>query len=646
MKHYTKHILLLALSIFPLSFLLGQNQTKELETVVITATRTPKLLKNVPIITQIISTEQIRRSDANNIEELMTSILPGLEFAFAVNQERILNFQGFGGNRVLFLIDGNRIAGETMDNPDYSRLNLDNVERIEIVKGAASTLYGSQAMGAVINIITKKAKEGVHANINGRWGAYKNHRYGASLNIKHGNLSSMTSAQYSGIDEIKTPNIGSYQKIYGFSTQSLKHSLNLDLTKNIQLHAGGSYFKRQLRHQAELHNNYYGYNANFGFKLKFGKGQSLNLSTTYDRYDKTELSLPKKQETTNYINKQESLRLLYTNNIKPNMTLIVGGDMMRDYLLSYQFKNKGSHTQYSGDIFTQFDYDVLPKLNIISALRYDYFSATKNQQVSPKLSLMYKLLPYLRLRSSYSMGFRSPTLKENYMLFNMANTVMIYGNEQLKGESSHNIQLSTEYAQGNYNACLLANHSILKDRISVLFNKDKAGLHPNQKGAYQYQNIDKMRITSLEASLSARYSWGLSARLSYIFTYEHDYSEDQGVKISLTRPHTANLHIDFARNWQYYSFSLSLNGRYLSDVSTKQMVKNFKTRKEEQVIHTYPAYQLWDLNLRQRVYKGVHLSFKVDNLFNYIPDFYSNNAPPTVGRTYICGISLDLDQLH
>ena len=76
-----------------------------------------------------------------------------------MNQQTHLNFSGFGGQGVLFLIDGERLAGETMDDVDFSRLTMDNVERIEIGKGAASALYGSNAVGGVVNIITKKADQ-------------------------------------------------------------------------------------------------------------------------------------------------------------------------------------------------------------------------------------------------------------------------------------------------------------------------------------------------------------------------------------------------------------------------------------------------------------------------------------------------------
>ena len=102
-----------------------------LDQVVITATHTAKALKDVPVVTRLITLSDIQKVDATNIQDMLTQELPGLEFGLAMSQETSLNMSGFGGNAVLFLVDGERMAGETMDNVDYNRMNLDNVGRIE-----------------------------------------------------------------------------------------------------------------------------------------------------------------------------------------------------------------------------------------------------------------------------------------------------------------------------------------------------------------------------------------------------------------------------------------------------------------------------------------------------------------------------------
>ena len=131
----------------------------ELEPIVVTATHSPKTLKDAPVVTRLITLHDIKLTDATNIQEMLTQEIPGLEFGLAMSQETSLNMSGFGGNAVLFLVDGERLAGETMDNTDYNRLNLDNVGRIEIVKGASSALYGSNAVGGVVNIISRENLE-------------------------------------------------------------------------------------------------------------------------------------------------------------------------------------------------------------------------------------------------------------------------------------------------------------------------------------------------------------------------------------------------------------------------------------------------------------------------------------------------------
>ena len=112
----------------------------QLEQVVITGTRTKKTMKNSPVQTRVISREDIVNSDATNIQELLIQEMPGVECSYAMNQLPHLNFCGFGGQSVLFLVDGERLSGETMDDVDFSRLVMGDVERVEIIKGAASAL--------------------------------------------------------------------------------------------------------------------------------------------------------------------------------------------------------------------------------------------------------------------------------------------------------------------------------------------------------------------------------------------------------------------------------------------------------------------------------------------------------------------------
>ncbi|MFC2475476.1 MAG: TonB-dependent receptor plug domain-containing protein, partial [Prevotella sp.] len=125
-------------------------KVEDLNPVVVTGTRTPKPLLDSPVLTEVISATQIAKTDATNLHDLLQQIVPGVEFSYAMNQQVHMNFSGFGGQSMLVLVDGERLAGETMDDVDFTRLTMDNVDHIEIVRGAASALYGSNASGGVI----------------------------------------------------------------------------------------------------------------------------------------------------------------------------------------------------------------------------------------------------------------------------------------------------------------------------------------------------------------------------------------------------------------------------------------------------------------------------------------------------------------
>ena len=186
----------------------------DLEPVVVTASHSPKALKDAPVVTRLITLYDIKMADATNIQDMLTQEIPGLEFGLAMSQETSLHMSGFGGNAVLFLVDGERMAGETMDNVDYNRMNLDNVGRIEIVKGASSALYGSNAVGGVVNIISRERLEPWTANVNSRFKTFGNEwRNGASFSFNTAKWNSQTSFQHTKIDPVNLPKAHSSEEI-------------------------------------------------------------------------------------------------------------------------------------------------------------------------------------------------------------------------------------------------------------------------------------------------------------------------------------------------------------------------------------------------------------------------------------------------
>ena len=232
------------------------DSTETISEVVVTATRTPKLLKDVPYVTKVFTADDIRKADATNIQELMTTIMPGVEFTFAMNQQTTLNMSGFGGNAVLFLIDGERIAGETMDNPDYNRLTLEDVERIEVVKGAASSLYGSNAVGGVINIITRKPHDRMSANVFGHWSAFGSQKYGSVIGFARPKVSSLTTFQFTRINDMNLKEKGDLSKVFGNRTWNIKEKLTWRPVKRLEMTAKTSYFFRERYASQDSHDRY------------------------------------------------------------------------------------------------------------------------------------------------------------------------------------------------------------------------------------------------------------------------------------------------------------------------------------------------------------------------------------------------------
>ena len=634
----------------------------ELEPVVVTATHSPKALKDAPVVTRLITLHDIKITDATNIQDMLTQEIPGLEFGFAMSQETSLNMSGFGGNAVLFLVDGERMAGETMDNTDYNRMNLDNVGRIEIVKGASSALYGSNAVGGVINIISRENLEPWTANVNSRYNSFGHEwRNGASFSFNTEKWNSQTSFQHTVIDPVDLPKAHTSEEIavelmkkaqglpydesvldddsnlsrlYGQKTYNVKERLIWRATDRLTLTGrGGYFFRTSERDTYDYHFN--GYSAGLKGRYAWNHDRHLELSYAYDQYDKANYQ-PDGTRTHDhdYSNRQHVAHALYQHAFGKN-SLILGADYMHDYLATYQFIENASHAQNNIDGYAQFDWNITKQLNIVGSIRYDYFSASSQKALTERLAVVYKA-PWMTFRANYASGFRAPTLKEMYMYFDMGNMgYMIVGNSDLEPEKSHNFNLAVErtnrirnsgFLDGRYNFTLMGYCNIFDKRITTI-----AGPEINGMESALYANEDGITVWGVDVSLGHVWDCGLSLRLNYSWMKEtgNVYYSD----FYQPRTHSMTWRLGYDHRFtRHYALDAALSGR------SQGKPQSGRTDVDQ-------GYTIWRLMLQHHLWRGIRLTTAIDNLFNYKPKSYYYCSPLTTGTSFSIGLSLDVDAL-
>lgn len=623
----------------------------DLDEVVVTGTRTPKFLKDVPIQTRVINAKELAKLDATNVQDLLQQELPGVEFSYAMNQQTHLNFSGFGGQGVLFLVDGERLAGETMDDVDFTRLNMDNVERIEIVKGAASALYGSQAAGGVINIITKRSQQPWTLQVNARYAKHNEQRYGASFGLNRKHLNNMLTAHFNRIDNYDVhsaanPATRIISTVYGDKTLNIRDQLVWSPTENFHLTGRAGYFFRETVRSADQPERYRDFTGGLRMNWSISERDELQASYAFDQYDKSDYQRITRLDIRDYSNVQNSFRLLYNHSFDGGDVLTVGSDLMHDYLYNINL-NGETREQDSWDLFAQYDWRISDEWEAVGALRYDYFSDGKDSHVTPKLNVCYKPLPNLAIRAGYGMGFRAPTLKEKYYNFDMSGIWIVEGNADLKSEVSHNFNLSAEYTKGRYNLTASAYYNKVRNKLSTSapYFKTAADKLPY----LPYANLDDYNVCGGEIGVQAKWDNGFGARLTYAYTKEQMAKDKDGNAINNqyipAREHAFNARLDYdCQLTKQYGLNIGLQGRVLSGVENVEY-KNYYDVSQGTITVEYPAYTIWKLSLVQRIGKAVKVNAALDNLFGYKPKYYYLNSPITDGITFQIGLSIEMEKL-
>lgn len=620
-----------------------------LHEVVVTGTRAPRLLKDVPVQTLLISAKDIQRTDATNIEELLRQEIPGIEFSYAMNQQKHMNFGGFGGQGVLFLVNGERLAGETMDDVDFNRLGMSGVERIEIVRGASSAIYGSNAGGGVINIITRDAVRPWAVSAGARLGSHGEQRYNLTVSNRYKILRNTFSGTFHDVDnyDVKSapdPVTRVFTTVYGSRTWDFKEQLTLEPAEGLKLTARAGYYFRQLARVYDTPERYRDYSGGLKARWNIGTADRVELAYAFDQYDKSDYHRLTGLDVRSYSNVQNSLRGLYTHTAACGDVLTVGADYVRDYLMNTRLDGR-ERRQDNADAFVQYDRIFDDRWEAVGMVRYDWFSQGHVSRVTPKLSVRYRPAPRLNLRFSYGMGFRAPSLKERFYDFDMAGIWIVKGNPSLKPETSHNINISADYTKRNYNFTVTAFYNRVTDKITT--GLPYAQPDDPRQLYLDYVNLDGYSIMGTDITLQGRWNNGIAAKISYSYNHERTARDRDGNRANNqympARPHSLTARADWTHEFsRKYSLTAGINGRFLSAVVNREY-KDYYDIGAGTVRVLYPAYTIWRLSCSQMFFGKARLTLALDNIFNYRPKYYYLNAPLTDGIAFTAGVSIDLN---
>jgi outer membrane receptor for ferrienterochelin and colicins len=393
------------------------------EVTVVTGTRTERALSSLPLPITIITSEAIAKSGVTRLNEILNEqtgiILIPDESGFEGIQ-----MQGLDAAYTMILIDGVPLVGRSSGVLDLSRVSVGNIERIEIVKGASSALYGSEAMGGVINVITKRPKKDiVEGSLSYRYATFNTNDANANILWKKKKFSANLFTNFystDGYDLDKTTVLKNVESFYNYTIQP---KLYYDFSEKLKLTVSNRFYNQKMDNVALIDSEIYKGDAKeneWNSQIKFDHKWSSKLYSEYELY------------TTNYkndsfLNDQNNVlydhtyynQWLFRPEVRTTLSIndnkLTGGIGLNYESLdrTYFDKDVKFNSQY---VFIQYDYNPTEKWNILAGFRYDNHSEYASQ-LSPKLAVNYKFNENFSLKGSVGYGYKAPDFRQLFFDF-------------------------------------------------------------------------------------------------------------------------------------------------------------------------------------------------------------------------------------
>ncbi len=598
-----------------------------LDDVVVTGSRTIRLLKDVPTPIRIVKAKEIAQIAPSNFIDLLQYIMPGIEFRKHGPRDEI-NAQGFDLKSMLFLIDGELISTGTSAGIDFERINPDDIERIEVLRGASSALYGSNAIGGVINIITRTGRKPLELNASARIDSRLGQKYDLMATARWNSIASKTGLQYRREIGYKLSDaLDNEQNIAGNDSWQLSQRFDLKASEALSFRVSGLANLRSQHWNDKIDFLYRSYDIHSSAQWQLNERSSLDLSYHYSNYvrDTCLVKTENQEKRRIFSEKLHHLRTQYNLDLNEKHLINLGAEYTYDAVEADRLSSPdspGGKSNRSAVLYGQYVFHIDRDFSLSYGGRFDNHSGFGNFYTS-RLSAMHRLGRCTQ-RLSYSEGYRAPSLQEQYFFFNHQ-PFYILGNPDLKPEKSRMISLSSESRWDK----LSVMGNIFYNRIRSRIELEKQGIN------YAYINVPgSMGIFGIEAQSSVLLPYGFELRAAYTYTHDRRTIEDKaGTKMSTsnTRPHAATATLSYRYKFADRKWDLAANfsARYLSQLKAASY-------NADQLLEarSYPSYLMCRLSSEMRFQQRYTLLLGIENLFDYRAKSIAFNSPISPGRSY------------
>ena len=658
------------------------------EVMVTTATKTEKNIEGVSASIIVITEEEIQKTGASTLDKILEKV-PSINAQYgrfphpSASSKASISLRGMGANGTLILVDGKRLSGETESPYEMTRITASMIERIEIVKGSMSTLYGSDAIGGVINIITKKVDKNV-STLDLKYGS-NGDGDAVNKNVNFTNRGSVDKLRYkinTSIDDT-TP----YKINKSYTQQAINPSSGADLNGNSLDNISGNYdvtYKDEATVKTIGTRLEYDFSDNFtaGLDLSYftedregqylgnasatsgglitntpvnseDKNRRIDISSDFKYLINDDLSMNtkvyrsyyKKRNYTDPLTFDGATNTKFSANVtidtlESDLTYILNDSNIITTGLEYRKETRDSGAinpdasssefitkvvNYKS-LFIQDEIEISDTLNAIVGTRYDNISNADNK-ITLQAGLVKEIAEDTSIRANYAQGYRTPDIAELYVVSMYYKGAKRYGSEVINTIKTESYDLKPEQSQ-TFELSLSNKYENLSSVFTIFNNKvkDKIDLVSYNDSSsstkyYTSENIDQVDIKGAEVSFD--YDLNKDIDLGLNATYLKTEDESTGKELTYTPDISA---------------SFSVNYKITNDLNTNLMLRYIGEQYSNSTnTEQTNDYTLVDLGAQYQINKNIEYYLGVDNIFNKEVD---EEIGTNVGSYYFTGLRI------